>query len=389
MKFSSKTAYKAIFALGIVSLLGDVVYEGARGIVPDYLSFLGASALVVGLVGGIGEFTGYALRLVSGILADTTRAYWFFTFLGYGLIISIPLLAISGNWQLAIVFVLVERLGKAIRAPSRDVILSLASKGVGTGKAFGVHEFLDQIGAVVGPMLVAALMFFTSNSYNMVFALMFIPFALMLVALVSARKSVGAQINVERKITGKKEGLNKKFYMYVGAVTVNSIGLIPVWLILFKGSAILQPVNMQYLVPVLYVMVQLIDAPVALLSGYAYDRVGMKLLLIPFFVSIFPPIIASAGQDLLALAVSALSFGLVLGMQESIYRAAVADLTPLGSRGKAYGIFNMAYGLGFLISGVIYGAFFDYGVSVLVISIYAILTQAVAIYALVKVNARR
>ena len=80
---NSKNAYIGILLFGIVSLMGDVVYEGARGILPTYLKFLGASAVIVGLVGGLGDFLGYALRLVSGFLADTTRAYWFFIFLGY------------------------------------------------------------------------------------------------------------------------------------------------------------------------------------------------------------------------------------------------------------------------------------------------------------------
>jgi len=140
---NSKSAYAGILLLGIVSLMGDVVYEGSRGLVPDYLKFLGVSAFIVGLVGGLGEFLGYAVRLVSGFLADTTRAYWLFIFLGYGLVASIPLLGFAGSWEIAIVLVLLERLGKAFRSPSRDTVLSIVSKDVGTGKAFGIHELLD------------------------------------------------------------------------------------------------------------------------------------------------------------------------------------------------------------------------------------------------------
>ena len=143
---NSKSAYAGILLLGIVSLMGDVVYEGARGLVPDYLKFLGASAIIVGFIGGFGDFLGYALRMVSGFLTDTTRAYWFFIFLGYGLIASIPLLGLVNAWEIAIILVLLERIGKAVRSPSRDTVLSVIGKDLGTGKAFGLHELFDQIG---------------------------------------------------------------------------------------------------------------------------------------------------------------------------------------------------------------------------------------------------
>ena len=139
-----------IILLGLVSLFGDVTYEGARAVTGPYLGKLGASAFVVSSVGGIGDFLGYALRLASGRLADRTRAYWLLTFIGYGLILSIPLLAFTGYWQLAVVLIILERVGKAIRSPARDTMLSYATKKVGRGWGFAVHEALDQIGAVIG-----------------------------------------------------------------------------------------------------------------------------------------------------------------------------------------------------------------------------------------------
>ncbi|MEM3061468.1 MAG: MFS transporter, partial [Candidatus Bathyarchaeia archaeon] len=113
-----RSVYEAILLFGIVSLMGDVIYEGSRGIVPDYLKFLGASALVVGLVTGFGEFLGYAVRILSGYLADATKSYWLFTFIGYGLIIVVPLLSLSSTWSIAIVLIILERIGKAIRTPA-------------------------------------------------------------------------------------------------------------------------------------------------------------------------------------------------------------------------------------------------------------------------------
>jgi len=370
--------------MGIVSLMGDVVYEGSRGIIPDYLYFLGASALIVGLISGLGEFIGYAIKLLSGALADTTRAYWLFIFIGYGLIITVPLLAFSWGWEVAALLVLAERFGKAIRSPSRDTVLSIVSKGVGRGKAFGIHEFLDQVGAVLGPLAVGLLMLYTGNNYSSVFKFMFIPYFLMLLALAYTYKKIGGRTRYRSKQMKEGGGLGKSFYIYTAAVTLNTVGLIHVSLILFRASEILQPSEMQWMVPVLYLLVQGIDAPAALASGYAYDRFGSKVLFIPFFLSIFPSVLAPVSKDLAMLVVASLIFGLVLGMQESIYRAAVADLAPLASRGRAYGIFNTAYGIGFLISGAVYGIFIDRKVPIFLIAAYALLSQIVAIVLLLR-----
>ncbi len=384
-----KKAYVGIVLLGIVSLLGDIVYEGSRGVVPDYLGFLGATALIVGVIGGAGDFLGNAMRLVSGFLVDATRAYWFFIFLGYGLIVSIPFLGFSGGLEMAIVLVLLERLGKALRSPSRDTVLSIVSKEVGAGKAFGIHELLDQVGAVFGPLMVAALMFYSNNNYRYTFSFLLMPFLVLLAALVYAYKKIGSKTTVELPRTkGEKGKLPKPFYLYTVAVLANTIGLIPYTLILFKASVILMPLKQDWIVPLIYVLIQGVDAPAALLSGYAYDKFGIEVLALPFLLSLFPPLLAMIDGGLPILIVAAIFFGLVLGMQESIYRAAVSKLAPISSRGTAYGIFNTAYGVGFLISGAIYGLLMDYKLSFVVVGVYVCAMQAVALFSLFDVRSQ-
>ena len=169
-----RVALQFIFLLGIVSLFGDITYEGARSVAGPYLPSLGASALAVGLVGGIGEFLGYALRLVSGFIADRTKAYWPLTIIGYGLLCAIPLMAITNNWALAALFLILERAGKGIRAPARDAILSHATKQVGRGLGFGIHEAIDQIGAVIGPLIFSAVAF-SRGGYREGFMILSIP----------------------------------------------------------------------------------------------------------------------------------------------------------------------------------------------------------------------
>jgi MFS family permease len=382
-----KTAYLSILLLGIVSLMGDVVYEGSRGIVPSYLEFLGATALVVGLVGGLGDFLGYALRLVSGFLADTTRAYWLFILLGYGLIVSIPFLGLSLGLEMAVILILLERLGKALRSPARDTVLSFISKDLGAGKTFGIHELLDQIGAIGGPLLVTVLMFYSNNNYRYTFSFLFIPFLALLAVLAYSYKRIGTRAIVfeTQKIEGKREKLAKPFYVYAFAVLLNSAGLITYTLILYKALTILQPTQ-QWIVPLIYLLIQGVDAPVALIAGYAYDKFGIGILLIPFLLSLFPPLLTMFDAQLSTLIAAAVIFGLVLGMQESIYRAAVSELTPISSRGTAYGIFNTAYGVGFLISGAVYGLLMELRPPFIMVIFYALIMQITATASLLSIR---
>ncbi len=382
-RISRKTAYTAILALGIVSMLGDIVYESGRGIAPDYLLFLGASALLVGIVSGAGEFLGYAARLISGSLSDKSKAYWLFIFAGYGLILAIPLVGFTYSIELVVVLLLLERLGKALRSPSRDTVVSIVSKNVGSGKAFGLHEAIDQIGAIIGPLIFSGVLFFTANSYPAAFGMLLIPFALMVIALAYAYKRVGKSVELEvRNARDEKAPLSRRgFWVYCLAVFLNTVGLIPVALILFSGSSILQPMGQAWMAPLLYVVVQAVDAPMALVSGHLFDKLGMKILGLPFALSVFPVFFVSFG-GLVGVIGACVVFGLVLGMQESIYRAAVCEFIPLWKRGTAYGVFNTVLGLGTLASGVVFGFFIDSGNSAIALVGFALLLQVSAIIAL-------
>ena len=382
LKISKKTAYVAILAMGIVSMLGDMVFESGKGIAPDYLRFLGASAFLVGAVNGVGEFLGYGARLVSGSLSDKSRAYWVFIFLGYGLILAIPLIGFTFSLELVITLLLIERLGKALRSPSRDTIVSVISKSVGTGKAFGLHEAIDQIGAIIGPLILGGVMFYTANSYPTAFRFLLIPFVLMLVAIIYTYRKIGKNVEVEVKNTkDERTSLGRGFWVYCLAVFLNTLGLIPVALILFTGSSILQPLGQQWMVPLLYVAVQVVDVPMALVSGFLFDKLGVKLLALPFVLAIFPAFFVSYG-GLWGVVAACITFGFVLGMQESIYRAAICDLVPLGRRGTAYGLFYAILGFGTLMSGVIFGFLIDGGYSAIVLLGFALILQIAAIGAL-------
>jgi len=378
---TKRSIYYGIILFGIISMLGDTIYEGARSVVPSYMETIGVSALIIGVVFGVGEFLGYALRIISGLLADITRAYWHLFIIGYVLLISVPLLGVVRVWYLVAALVIVERIAKALRSPSRDVLISIVSKGVGAGKAFGIHELLDQVGAIAGPALLALTLYLTLNDYSKAFTLLLIPYlALVTVVMLTYTrlKHYTEEYKFSSSLTAKPYPLPYTFKLYIIAVGLNTAGLIHVSLILYRLTGYLS----HWVVPLLYLSAQAVDAIVAPIAGLLYDRYGRSILLVPFLLSILVSITAVIG-GLTLLVVSIIVFGLVYGMQESIYRAAVSDITPIEKRGLAYGIFNTVYGLGLLAGGSLFGMFLSLGYTYTAIA-YTLFVEVLAIMLLMK-----
>ncbi|MDK2383201.1 MAG: MFS transporter [Candidatus Korarchaeota archaeon] len=372
-----REVYKAIILFGLVSLVGDVIYEGARAVAPSYLGALGATALVVGLVFGVSEFVGLSLRLVSGVLADITGAYWALYLLGYGLIVSIPLLGLTNLWPVAVALIFAERVAKGLRSPARDVLISAVSKGGGAGKAFGLHELMDQVGAIAGPALLGTILFFRPNDYSSAFLSLLIPYLVLLTSILYIYYRFRAVIPSGRRTKFSLSDLPTNFWIYTLAVFLNTAGLIHVSLIVLTSSEAFSPWMAAYL----YVLMQAVDAISAPLAGLAYDRMGRKVLYLPFLLSPIPSIATLMGGSNVILAV--IFFGVIYGMQESIYRAAVSDLVSMEVRGTAYGMFNTAYGLGFLVSGSLFG-YFLYTGDVLSGTLFSVAAQIVAVIALYR-----
>jgi MFS family permease len=373
-----------IILLGIVSLFGDVTYEGARSVAGPYLYTLGASPGVVGLVAGIGEFVGYALRLASGYLADRTEVYWLFTFIGYGLLLSIPLLAFAGYWQLAAVFIILERMGKAIRSPARDTMLSYATKKVGRGWGFAVHEALDQIGAIIGP-IVFSLVFLFHGSYREGFTLLWIPALLTLVVLAIARKKVPSPQKLEAPGEVSKQGdkgkLPRVFWLYTAFTLLSVAGFANFQLISYhiKAQAIVPDAQ----IPIIYAIAMAVDAVAALIVGRTYDRIGLiSLLAIPVLTLPIPFLAFSTSYSSVLIGMAL--WGVVMGIQETIMRAAIADLTPIERRGFAYGIFNTAYGAGWGLGGAVMGLLYGHSISYLILFAVVMELTSIPLFFLVR-----
>ena len=395
-----KVAMIAITTFGLISLFGDIIYEGARSAIPTYLELLLAPAFIVGLAVGLGEFLGYGLRFFTGYVADTTRSYWGLTITGYVLLISIPLLTFFVDWKIAIILVVLERVAKAIRTPARDTLISVTTKAIGRGKAFGLHELMDQIGATVGPLIVTAAIWYKLQQgatriaqLRFAFMVLFIPYVILLIVLFGGYLRLKAP--TQRALVGAKasmrpEPLSGKFYLYSLAVMINTAGLFQVALILYRATEIFMEIL--WIVPLVYLLIQGVDAIIAPIAGAAYDKKGRSILIIPFILSVFPtifialPYLSITGisvSPVASIVLAALFYGMVLGMQESIYRAAVADLTGIAKRGLGYGVFSTLYGLGFLISGAVLGYLLDLSklnpVYMAYAVIYTVILQIIAI----------
>lgn len=365
------SAWRFIVWFGIVSLFADFVYEGARAVTGPFMAQLGASAVLVGIVTGAGEALALAGRLVTGPMVDRTRAYWPLAILGYALtIVSVPLLGTATTVFAASALIIAERAGKAIRSPGKDVMLSHATAGIGRGKGFAAHEALDQIGAVVGPLVVALVLALTHNNYHWGFAVLVFPGIVSLVILIKLRAQVPDPSVYDHKAnktfalhSGNIRSFPKEFWTYLGFTVLATAGFATFGVLSFH--LVKQHVVSTPLIPVIYAATMGAAALMSLLAGWLYDRIGRRSLVLVPILTAGIPILAFTQSPTLAIS-GIILWGFVMGIQESTMRAAVADIIPSEIRGTAYGVFALGFGVASLVGGAIVGYFYDISIHELI-----------------------
>lgn len=379
---SKRSAIQFVVLLGIVSLFADMVYEGARSITGQYLAVLGASGAIVGVVAGLGELIGYGFRLVSGYVSDKIGKYWLITFIGYILnLVAVPLLAFAGSWPLAAFLIIMERFGKAIRTPARDAMLSYATHETGRGWGFGLHEAMDQIGAIIGPLALSLVLLY-NGSYQTSFALLIIPVICALSVLVVAKMLYPRpqELEVENPdIT--TEGFSKKYWLYIAAVSCVAAGYVDFPLIAFHFEKM--SVVPKAWIPVLFAIAMAAAGLAALFLGRLYDKKGLSVL--PFATAVssfFVPLVFSDGFYFSLLGM--ILWGIGLGSQESIMRAVIADLVQRDKRGTAYGILNIWFGIAWFLGSALMGFFYDISIPTLILFSMAVQLAAIPILIAIK-----
>jgi MFS family permease len=355
---SRGSAIRFVVLLGVVSLFADMTYEGGRSITGPYLELLGASATVVGIVAGIGELLGYGLRLLSGYLSDRTGRYWAITIVGYAVnVLAVPALALTGNWPAAVALMMLERTGKAIRKPARDAMLAHASSEMGRGWGFGLHEAMDQTGALLGPLIVALVLHVRGGHYRSAFAVLVIPALLAVAVLLTARAQYPRPADLEvNHAEFQARGVPHTFWIYAVGCALIAAGYADFPLIAyhFARLSIVTPA----VIPILYAIAMGTAGITALAAGRLYDRVGLSVLIsAAALAAAFAPLVFLGGLTLAV--VGMVLWGIGMGVQDSILRAALAAMVPADRRAAAYGVFDTVFGGAWFLGSALMGVLYD------------------------------
>lgn len=378
-----------IFLMGIVSLFSDMTHEGARSVLGEYLNLAGASAATIGFVSGVGELCGYSLRLLSGFIADKTKKYWTLVIVGYAMqVLAIPALALipENGWIVACGLVIMERVGKAVKKPAKNTLVSFAASEVGTGKGFAYQEFLDQLGAFLGPVIlfVIALVKGTGNlfsTYRVCFAILGIP-ALITIGLVvfSKVKYPNPEMFEKEEEEATEFKFKKSFVYYMIAICLFAFGFADFTLITLHAAK--TEAFPAASLSLLYAVAMAVDAFAALFFGWLFDKIGLKSLMVSTICSTFFAGFVFLTGNPVMIGIGIVLWGIGMGAQESIMKAAVSKIIPRSMRSTGFGIFETGFGIAWFLGSWILGAMYDINPTLLVVVSVVVQVAAIAFYGL-------
>ena len=379
-------AFRFVLVMGIVNLWADTTYEGGASINGPFLGSLGASAATVSIIAGMGEFFGYSLRSVFGHLADRSGRYWQLTFIGYFInLLAVPAMALAGSWQVAAALIVAERIGRAIRKPTVESMLSYTTGTLGRGWVYGLNTALDETGATIGPLL-AALVLFLHGDYRTAYALLIVSAVLALVSLAVARINFPLPARLEEGTTAPQKQLTSAYWLYMAAASCFAAGLMSFELISYHlaRDGIISP---QW-VPAFLAISTAFGVLASLVLGRLYDKRGLPVLLGAVLCSAaFAPLVFLGGFWL-ALA-GILLWGIGYATQDTLFKAVIAGLLPEGKRSLAFGIFYSGYGAGWLIGSVATGLLYDRSRLALVLFAVAVQLASLPIFIIADREAQR
>jgi hypothetical protein len=382
MKFGSASpAFSFVLIMGLVNLFGDATYEGGASINGPFMASLGASAAIVSITAGVGEFLGYALRSVAGYAADKTGRYWTITFIGYVInLFAVPAMALAGNWQIAAALVLAERVGRALRKPTVEAMLSYTTGELGKGWVYAVNTALDEIGATIGPLIIALVLLLNGN-YRTGYALLTISALLALAALIAARVSFPLPSRLEQGRTATAGGFQRAYWIAMVAGAFFAAGLMSFELIsyhLATNNIISGP-----WIPVLLAASTAFGVIASLALGKLYDGFGLPVVLVAVLLSaLFSPLVFFGGTSVVV--VGMLLWGVGYATQDTLLKAVIAGVLPEGRRNLAFGLYYAGYGVGWLIGSIVTGLLYDQSRIALVLFAIAAQLAALPLFALAE-----
>jgi MFS family permease len=346
--------------MGVVNLFGDMTYEGGASINGPFLASLGASAALVSIVAGVGEFLGYSLRWVAGYVADRTGRHWLVTCIGYSInLLAVPAMALAPSWQLAAAFILAERIGRAIRKPTVEAMLSYSTGKHGRGWVYAVNTAMDETGATLGPLLIALVLLLEGeHSYRIGYSVLLLSSLLALAALVAARITfpVPSQLEQGGPRTASDKGFTRAYWLYMVAGAFFAAGLMSFELISYH-LAQSGAVRGQW-IPAFLGIASAMAVVATLVLGRLYDRIGIAAVAgAVILAASFSPFVFLGGFGLAL--VGLLLWGIGYAVQDTLLKALIASVLPEGRRNLAFGLFYLGYGGGWLIGSVATGLLYD------------------------------
>lgn len=347
-----------VFFLGLVSLFTDLSSEMIYPLIPEFLTNLGANKFIIGVIEGVVEAVASGFRTIFGRVSDKMRNRKLFIFIGYGLSsFSKPLLFFAGIWQTVFLVRVADRLGKAIRTPARDALISTSIDPADKGKAFGYHRAMDRIGAIGGPALAMLILFLSGNNVRLVFLLSVIPGILSVIFINFAKETKKAASS--KTVTGKKTTnlRDRAFIIFFISVVVFTLGNSSNAFLILKAQETGLSLKLVPLIWVFYNIFCTVSAPI---FGILSDHMGPRPVIIASFIyyALVYALFAFS-ESIWQMWFLFAAYGIYFGLTDGVFRAYIADLVEEDNRATAYGIFNTGIGLALLPASMLFGWVWD------------------------------
>jgi len=352
-----------VLMLGLVSLLTDVSSEMIYPILPLFLTGIGATGAVIGLIEGAAETTASLLKVVSGRLSDTLGKRKPFLTSGYGLsTVAKPLLFFATSYWHVFAVRILERTGKGLRSAPRDALIADSTDKEIMGKAYGVHKAMDSTGAVIGPLLVVPVLLaaatVTTDTYRSIFLLATIPAALAVsVLFLFVKEPERTMPRATGRLRKDANRLGGGFWALIAVVLIFFAGEISYSFFVLQSQA----QGMDTIATILlYTLFNAVFVLVSLPSGIYSDRVGRRPILVLSFILFAATCLVMASADGLPLLIAGfVLYGVYKGTSEGAFKAFVVDMVPQDLRGTALGVYHTAVGLVMLPGGLVAGLLWD------------------------------
>ena len=352
---------RTVWALGLVSLCMDASSEIIHALLPLFMTAtLGLSVATVGLIDGIAEATANITKLFSGWLSDRSGRRKPLILIGYGLAgLSKPLFALANGALPILGARFADRIGKGIRGAPRDALIADVTPAHLRGRAFGLRQSLDTVGAVIGPLLALALMLLFAGDMRMVFWVAVIPAAaavLLILFGVEDRAADAAPTGMKLRWSDLG-GLSRGFWMVVAVAVVFTLARFSEAFLILKAS---EEGLTAALAPLVLVAMNLFYSAGAYPAGALSDRLGpIGLLAGGILVLVMGDLILAYGESLAATFVGIALWGAHLALTQGIFARMIADQAPARLRGSAFGLFNLATGVALLVASLAAGLLWD------------------------------